>query len=320
MRTEIKRDIGGYFELETSPQKNYLHEDLLALNTARNSFEYILLARGYFHVYVPYFTCNVMLEPIERLGLSYSFYDVDDNLEPVFDYDEIQDDESFLITNYFGIKGSFIRNIAGKIPNLIVDNAQALFDKPLPETDTIYSPRKFVGVADGGYVSTTAQLPTDIETDQSSERMSHLLKRADLGAEAGYRDFQVNDASLQNQPIKKMSALTRKILGGLDYPFIAEKRRNNYEFLDKKLGERNLLKLKSDITAVPMVYPYRTRNAQAIREKLLANRIFCATYWPNVKGWCTGNENSYHLSNEIVAIPIDQRYGIEEMKFILEHV
>ena len=317
---ELTRAIGGYFELETTPKENYLHDGLLALNTARNSFEYILLARGYIHVYIPYFTCNVMLEPIKKLGLSYSFYDVDDYLEPVFDYGKIQGDEAFLITNYFGIKGSFIRNIAGKIPNLIVDNAQAFFEQPLPRIDTIYSPRKFVGIADGGYVSTTATAETHLETDHSYTRMNHLLKRCDLGAEAGYPDFQVNDAALQHQAIKMMSPLTRKILASLDYAYIAEMRRKNFEFLHQHLGESNLLRLQYNNTAVPMVYPYRTRNAQAIREKLLQNRIFCATYWPNVKVWCSGNENSYHLTNEIVAIPLDQRYGIDEMKLILEHV
>ena len=38
--------IGGYFELELRKGEHY-HKEALRLNTARNSFEYILRARGY---------------------------------------------------------------------------------------------------------------------------------------------------------------------------------------------------------------------------------------------------------------------------------
>lgn len=317
---ELTKAIGGYFELETVPKENDLHAGLLALNTARNSFEFILAARKFKHVYIPYFTCDVMLEPIKKLGLTYSFYDVDDYLQPVFDYGKILEAEAFLITNYFGIKGTYIRRIAGQVPNLIVDNAQALFEQPLPGVDTLYSPRKFVGVADGGYVSTTAKLHADLVADQSFERMSHLLKRADLGAEAGYEDFKVNDASLENQPIKRMSALTNNILSGLDYERISKIRQENFAFLHQHLGASNSLQINTDISAVPMVYPYRCDDVARIKSDLVKNRIFCATYWPNVAEWCNDQQNSWHLTNEIIALPIDQRYTLDDMQLILDYV
>lgn len=312
--------IGGYFELETAPKENYLHAGLLALNTARNSFEFILSARKFKHVYIPYFTCDVMLEPIEKLGLTYSFYDVDNFLEPVFDFGEIKEEEGFLITNYFGIKGSYISRIAGQVTNMILDNAQALFEQPLPGIDTLYSPRKFVGVADGGYVSTTAKLHTDLVADQSFERMLHLLKRADLGAEAGYQDFKVNDASLENQPIKRMSALTKKILAGLNYQRVSKIRQENFAFLHQHLGHTNRLQIDADSSAVPIVYPYRCVDAGRIKSHLVKNKIFCATYWPNVSEWCNEQQNSWHLANEIIALPIDQRFTVQDMQLILEYV
>ena len=45
------------------------HKDAIRLNTARNSFEYVLRARQYTKVYIPYYTCEVMLEPINKLGI-----------------------------------------------------------------------------------------------------------------------------------------------------------------------------------------------------------------------------------------------------------
>lgn len=68
--------IGGYFEKEprTIEEHAIPQKDCILLNTARNAFEYILRSipnlRG---VYLPYYTCNVMLEPLKRLfGVSFA--------------------------------------------------------------------------------------------------------------------------------------------------------------------------------------------------------------------------------------------------------
>ena len=73
--------IGGYFGLELNNSEHY-HNDALRLNTARNCFEYVLRARQYKKVYIPYYTCEVMLEPINKLGLQYEFYQINELLEP----------------------------------------------------------------------------------------------------------------------------------------------------------------------------------------------------------------------------------------------
>lgn len=310
--------IGGYFELETVSRKNYLHDNLLHLNTARNCLEYILLARKYKHIYIPYFTCDVMIEPIEKLGLSYSFYDVDVNLEPIFDFSIIKDTEGFLLNNYFGVKGKIVKAISEKIPNVIIDNAQALFEDPISGIDTFYSPRKFLGIADGGFVSSSAKIDLVLKDDQSYHRMDHLLKRVELGAESGYEAFKTNDESLENQPIKNMSNLTKRILEGLDYDQIAMRRRKNFDVLHQFLGKANKLKMDIERTTVPMIYPFQSTDAKSIKNKLKSKRVFCATYWPNVTEWCTMEKYSYRLANEIVALPIDQRYSEKEMEFILK--
>jgi len=311
--------IGGYFGLELNAGQHY-HEDAIKLNTARNCFEYILRSRKYSHVYLPYFTCNVLLEPLEKLNIKYSFYDVDNNLEPIFDYSILKDDECFLVTNYFGVKSEFIKKVAEEVKNVIVDNAQAFFEKPIEKIDTFYSPRKFVGVADGGYLSTSLQTNLEISQDLSFARMSHLLKRLDIGAEESYEDFRINDSSLEKQEIKKMSHLTESILANTNYHEISTIRRRNFQYLHQHLNKSNKLNIEVNSLTVPMVYPYKIENAQEVKNVLLENKIFCATYWPNVLQWCTPSQNSYHLSKEIIALPIDQRYSEVEMQKILQNV
>lgn len=54
-----------------------------------------------------------------------------------------------------------------------------------------------------------------------------------------------------------------------------------------------------------------------IRNRLLANKIYVATYWPNIFQWCTTCDLEYQLANKILPLPIDQRYGFREMDIIL---
>lgn len=314
----MKKAIGGYLGLELGVENNYFSEsNFVELNSGRNCLEYILKVRKYALLYIPYYTCDVILEPLVKLNIPYSFYDIDDNLEPIFDFETITENHGFLYTNYFGIKDEFIAKVAYSIPNLIIDNAQSLFSLPLQNIDTFYSPRKFVGVSDSGFLSINKKLNDLFEVDISWDRMSHLLKRIDLSAEEGYLDFCNNDATLENQPIKTISSLTKNILHTIDFEIVKESRKENFLFLNEALKNRNKLSISIDDFAVPMVYPFRTKDAE-LKKKLLNERIYCATYWPSVLEWTDSNKNSYHLTKDIIALPIDQRYSTTQLEIIIK--
>ncbi|KQS95214.1 hypothetical protein [Chryseobacterium sp. Leaf394] len=311
--------IGGYFELELSKKSN-LFPDYLALNSARNCLEYILRLSIYNNIFIPYYTCDVLLEPLQKLNITYEFYDVDFNLEPIFDFSLLKKEDAFLYTNYFGLKNTFVKNLSAKIPgNIIIDNAQALFAEPVKNIPTFYSPRKFVGVPDGGFVTCNLDPSITFGKDSSYERMSHLLKRIDTSAESGYGDFKRNDKSLENQPIKLMSDLTKLLLMNIDFHFVKEQRQRNFQFLHDKLKKKNLLSISYNHDSIPMVYPFRTKDP-LVKEKLINQKIYCASYWPNVIDWCSAEQNSHILAKEIVALPIDQRYSVEDMEKILQYV
>lgn len=312
------KSIGGYFELELSSLTEY-YPKAIALNTARNAFEYLLKVRKYSKVYLPYFTCEVMLEPLKKLKIDFQFYEIDKNLEPVFDYTTIMEQEGFLYTNYFGLKDRFINRLATNISNLIIDNAQSFFSAPLNKIDTIYSARKFFGASDGAYLFCDKLLNEKLELDHSFSRMSHLLRRADKNAEDGYADFCRNDASLSNQSLKHMSRLTHKILNSIDYDKVRKIRSENFQYLHHFLKDKNLLQIEETDDQIPMVYPFWTKDI-SLRNKLTANRIYCATYWPNVLEWCDKDSLEVQLTKELVHLPIDQRYDLADMKNILKYV
>lgn len=307
--------IGGYFSLELPLREEY-HKNAIRLNTGRNCLEYILRARGYKKVYVPYYTCEAVMEPINKLGISYEFYHIDIHFE-ISDRFTLKTDEAVLYTNYFGLKQSYVEILSEKYGScLIVDNTQAFYAKPLTGIDTFYTCRKFFGVADGAYLYTEKQLDEDFEQDESYDRMAHLLKRIDLSAELGYADFRKVEDGLDYNPIRTMSRLTHRMMRSIDYEAVANKRRENYQILHKELGANNNLDLPIDEDAIPLVYLYLAP-VKGLREKLIDNKIFVARYWPNVLDWTTNDSIEQLLAFQVLPLPVDQRYGSEEMLHII---
>lgn len=298
------------------PKGEEYHKDAIRLNTGRNCLEYILKARGYKKVYLPYYTCEVVLEPFEKLGVPYEFYHIDINFE-IRDRFTLKANEALLYVNYYGLKQRYVEQLAEKTGDrLIVDNTQAFYAKPIAGVDTFYTCRKFFGVPDGAYLYTDKKLDEDLELDLSFERMASLTKRIDLGAEAGYADFRETSQNLVGQPIKYMSKLTQRLMQGLDYTGIAKQRRDNYIQLYSALGTSNTLNLPLEDDAVPMVYPYLAP-VKGLREKLIENKVFVARYWPNVLEWSTKDDIEYLLAYQMQPLPIDQRYGEEDMNRII---
>jgi len=307
--------IGGYFSLELPLYEEY-HKDAIRLNTGRNCLEYILRARGYKKAFIPYYTCDVVLEPFKKLGIPFEYYHVNLRLE-IRDEIVLKAGGALLYTNYYGLKQRYTEQLAQKYGNrLIVDNTQAFYAKPIKGIDTFYTCRKFFGVPDGAYLYTDKKLDEELEQDRSYERMLSLTKRIDLSPEAGYQDFRDTSKALVGQPIKRMSKLTQRMMQGIDYEVVAQRRRANYQLLHEALGNENSIELPLEEDAIPMVYPYVALE-KGLREKLIENKIFVARYWPNVLECTTPDNIDYLLAYYMQPLPIDQRYGEKEMINIL---
>lgn len=310
------KPIGGYFELELGNTGAY-HPGAVRLNSGRAGLEYLLSASRYEKVYLPYYTCDVLLQPVTRCGTAFEFYAVDEKLEPVFDFSAIGANEAFLYTNYFGLKDDYIDELSSRCANLIIDAAQAFYTRPAGNTDTFYSPRKFFGVPDGGYVYSKKDAGIPLVAGSSHEGFGHLLIRHEQGAEAGYGMFLENEARLDELPLQGMSELTARLLSAVPYDLVAAKRRANFSFLHERLSARNTLALSWNDDAVPMVYPFLTEDSSK-RRKLIENKVFVAKYWPNVSAWAGKDAWETHLAENILPLPVDQRYGTDELSFILD--
>lgn len=318
----MKTEIGGYFELEL-PKGHAMYSDLIGLNSARNALVFLIKSRKITKIHLPYFNCRVVSAAVKRHcpETSILYYHIDADFNP--DLTGIGTNAFLYYVNYFALQELILQRLENV--NLIVDNAQAFYSPPRVRGDTIYCPRKFFGVCDGGYLQTDAEFDLTLVSDTSWEHAAHLMKRIDCGASSAYLQYQAAEAILAAAPPMKMSRLTQRILAGIDYPAIKAARIDNFIQLHHHLGAGNML-LPSIETAlasdsfVPFCYPYLTEGAGPLRKRLLANEIYVPVYWPELEGDPELNTFERRFVEQMVCLPIDQRYGKAEMLRIADHI
>ncbi len=306
------KEIGGYFGLEQFPGQEY-HQGMLAVNNGRNALAYLLKARQIRKLYIPYFLCDSVSGVCEREGCPTVGYHITPDFLPVFD-DILQEGEWLYIVNYYGqISNDQVRAMKERWHNVIFDNVQAFFQRPVVGVDTIYSCRKFFGVPDGGYLSTDAMPDELLEQDVSKDRMRHVLGRYEGVASDYYRDFKENDHSFVDLEVRAMSRLTHNLLRAVDYETVKAKRQENFMFLHEKLGPHNRLRI--NIPEGPYAYPFYCENGMEIKKILAQHKIYVATLWPNVLGMEESLEKDY--AENILPLPCDQRYEEKDMARIV---
>lgn len=313
--------IGGYFGLaDRDLESGHYPVDGVRVNTARTALEYILRQLSDVKtIYLPVYTCEAIIEPLQKLSLSYHFYHINMNLEIAEDI-PMGEGVYVIVNNYFGLKDAYVARMARKYgEHLIVDNAQALFAPALPDIKAIYSARKFVGVADGGFAIGVSELPIKMYEEDTTQHDSHLLIRKEYGAEAGFQAYRQNEKQLDNLPIRRMAAATGDILTHIDYNKVIARRRINFKMLHEMLGDDNRLPILDMNTFVcPMVYPFLPKEDKDIRNRLIKNKIYVARYWQNVLSWCNPQDIETKLAKNLIPLPIDQRYDEQEMRKIIK--
>ena len=310
------REIGGYIELDTYTGP-MLHGDGIRLNCGRNALAYLIEAKGIKKLWMPKFMCDSCNGILRKENVEVTYYSIGLDFKPKGA--NPAEDEWLYVVNFYGqLSNGYLSSLKAQHPNLIVDNAQAYFQMPLPETDTIYTCRKFFGVADGAILYTDAVLDEEIPLDESFHRMRFLLGRYERSASEFYSEYAANNRSFADEPIKRMSKLTENLLHGIDYERVRQRRTENFAFLHERLHGINRLNLT--IPEGAFMYPLYLENGAEIRKKLQAMKIYIPTLWPSVFALCGKMEPEYDMAKNILPLPVDQRYWTEEMEYLADEV
>jgi len=316
--------IGGYFELELPAPGIEYHTAALRLQSARAALLLLLQQTRPSAVWLPWYLCQSMQEPLQRCGIALRRYALDARLQPAAPV-PLASGELLLYVNYFGLCDYAVEQLLAHYPaqQLIIDQSQAFYAEARPCLANIYSPRKFFGVPDGGYLYSSAALVPPAEQDQgSAARCSHLLARLNGAPEPGYAAYVANEAGLSDQPPRRMSALTERMLQSLAYDAVRARRHANYRYLAQRLDARNGLQLACAGHAVPLCYPLLLPAGAAarLRPALAAQRIYTPCYWPEVAQLTGLPELELRLVQDCLFLPCDQRLGQLELDRMLAAV
>ena len=311
------KEIGGYIEFEHYSGRQF-HAKAIKLNCSRNALAYLIRLHRIKRIFIPYFLCDSVLGVCKKNGVEVIYYHIDRTFRPVVPDADFSEDWLYVVNYYGQITNAEIEEFSRTVPNLIVDNVQAFFQEPVCHIPTIYNCRKFFGVADGAYLYSDSQLAETIDQDISYGRMEFILGRFEKTANEFYPKYVANNEMFEAEPIKRMSALTENIMRSLDYERIKNTRTENFVYLHERLGSLN--RLRPEIRDGAFAYPLLLENGAEIRKALQSEKIYVPSLWPDVLDLCERGDIEYEFAQNILPLPVDQRYGTEEMEYIVRMV
>jgi hypothetical protein len=313
------KEYGGYLPIELINRKEYFNDkNTVRLNSGRSAIVYACKEGGFKRVLLPIYLCNSVADALDKHNIEYDYYNIDNNFMPI--NLEFQDGDIILYPNYYGIAHRENADfLVQKYKNVIIDNTQAFFEKPILNAYNVYSCRKFFGVSDGAYLIKKGIKRLRLKKDVSYKRAYYLLKAIELGTDGAYKDSLSNEKIIAELPLLSMSELTRRILASINYEFVIDQRRKNFEHMHKILGRHNKLSVKLSPDTVPMVYPFLNMN-KGLRQYLVNNKVYVPQWWKSVLDSDRANEFEKELSEFLIPLPIDQRYNIEDIEYTAKMV
>lgn len=313
------KEIGGYMGLEEFTGIDYYH-NLHRMNLARTALVWLLKKLKCIKIYIPFYNCESVMKSVEAEGIEVERFFIDEGFNPIFKPGfKLGENEWLYIINYYGqLSENNILAYKKAYRRVIVDNAQAFFERPVGDIPTIYSCRKFIGVSDGAYLSADIPLDEDMPRDRSTDRTAFLLGRLEDGARAHYNQMLEECEKFASAVPMRMSLLTENILRGIDYDRIRMKRLENYRILHEELDSKNPFTKREPLG--PFAYPCLVDNGVEVRRKLATKNVFIPTNWEYLISQAPEGSLEKYWSENILPLPVDQRYGREEMLMIVKTI
>ncbi|MGI9517089.1 MAG: hypothetical protein ACR2NP_08595, partial [Pirellulaceae bacterium] len=317
------KPIGGFFELEIPPVHEPVHDNAIALSTGRSCLLAALEYQRPRSCYVPHYTCDATLLPFWQLGIETPFYELDSQLRPV-KTPELAEDECFLITNYWGLQRELASTYSEQFGSrLIVDDTHDYYSfGHYPKSWSFTSARKYFGVPDGAFL----YIPAGVEHDQvvgdnvnsfQSISLEHSVNRLLGRQEQAFVQYQAYEKSLPCA-LDRISDYSWAILSSLDLTATSARRRANFDWLAEQLGTINALEIDSSGELTPFVYPLLPRTPMG-KKSFHEQRIFVPTLWPDVlqrpNVTCKA---AIEYTQNLIPLPVDHRYGEEDMQRIVD--
>lgn len=291
---------------------------------------------------IPSFTCHTVIEPFLDYGYEIIPLPLDKYLrtspEAIIALQKQTEAGVVLVHNYFGFTTTpNLKTISETLNHqgiaLIEDRTQCLYSG-LPESSADYyvgSIRKWCGVPDGGFAvcrdGVFNNKPTEpdaamVELKRTASELKYKYIFTGEGNKAVYKSlFSEAETLLDSQnkfySIGKLSSI---IQAGLNVAELKEKRRNNFLCLLHSLKDSFKIKpvfdsLPDNVT--PLYFPVLVNERKTLQALLADNDVYAPVVWPKANCCPQVSKETEFIYNHILCIPIDQRYGIDDMERII---
>lgn len=330
--------VGGLFGLEchqnfegTKPP--FLSGREIFLSNARSGIWFLVDRLRPPQVWVPSYTCHTVVRAVEKNVTALRFYEVgsDLNVRSAEWLSEVGFGDVVILIDYFGFPydhdlGALIMKRGAWV---LEDACQALLSVHVGTSSdfVLFSPRKWIGVPDGGILRFPESLPlvSDALVPPPSAwwmkafQASVLRREFDDGLpiRSWFNIFRETEFSAPYGPYA-MSQLSMVLLNQcVDYGAIAKKRVDNYRALLERLSHYALFP-RLDPGVVPSGFPVRIEKRDEVRQALFDRQIYPPVHWVIDGVIPPRYADNHRLSREIMTLPCDQRYAAGDMERISE--
>jgi hypothetical protein len=196
----------------------------------------------------------------------------------------------------------------------VEDRAQALSTgAPAWATWTLYSPRKLIGVPNGGLLIGDRQVQATPATGGPADLsigFPELLRfedRAEQDNGRWYPEYQARERVLAQHP-GIISRLTEALLRRTPLKPLVRARRANYDYLLKRLRPLAAWPRTAENVA-PFGFVIAVEDAPTLARRLAGQGLFCARHWPQIGGDRSHFPFEATLPDRLLTLPCDQRYN-----------
>lgn len=327
----MNKEIGSdFWNIEICNDENhYFSDDIEWCISGRDALNYILQkikqTRNIKTVALPSWCCDTMIKPILHNNLDVSFYSVRYENDKLIKNIDVKADV-LINLDYFGYKTNEIICFDGVVVNDITHSVFVDYKK----YDYCYgSLRKWSGFKTGGFVYSNNISEKDNNRPVNLEYIELRLNamREKNNYISGINDDK-NYLSLFEVAEKKLDSLYNfssteddiYCAKHFDIEFVKNKRQENAKELLKYIKEFAIFKdVNNDDCPlfVPILVPNGKRNE--LREYLKTKKIYCPIHW-QLTDLHDIKDDEKRLYNDELSIICDQRYNIDDMKFICENI
>jgi hypothetical protein len=314
--------LDATFTARASVPPPFIEPGSLLLANARSGIHVLVNELKPGRIWMPSYLCGTMLQGVDARRVR--FYPVDCNLS-ISEFDGLGEGDLVVVIDYFGFPaaGWLFEYAKSRRAVVLEDACQALLTEGvgLRADFVLFSPRKFLGVPDGGILASRVDVHLPAASLREPPRpwmlkaLEAVVLRREFDLYGGERRWFTLFRELEHEcPVGyfAMSGITKLLLDSFDYPLIARRRRENYARLALWLQAIALFPCLPPEVA-PLGFPIRLEARDRVREALFAACIYPPVHWPIADIVPERFADSHRLSCEILTLPCDQRYTPEDM-------